>query len=105
MVLGLKDQFIRNPIYFANWIDLLIQIIQKPYELSIMGSEAEANAQKINRLYLPNVVLSGGSKKNSLPVLENRFTNDKLKIYICRDHACLEPANSMEEALQIILSD
>jgi uncharacterized protein YyaL (SSP411 family) len=105
MVLGLKDQLIRNPVYFANWIDLLILIIQKPYELSIMGSEAEANAQKINRLYLPNVFLSGGSKRNSLSVLENRFTNDKLKIYICRDHACLEPVQSMEEALQIILSD
>ena len=105
MVLGLKDEMIKNPFFYGNWIDLLIQFIHKPYEVCVMGNNTTETQVEFNKAYLPNVIIAGGDSKSGIPLLENRYVNEKVMIYICRDNVCKQPVKSFAEALQIVTND
>jgi len=101
MLLNVKSQFINNPAYFGNWIDLMIQFIHKPHEICILGKDIDEIRTKFFERYLPNVLLAGGNE-GEIPLLENRHTAGKSTIYVCQNNVCMKPAKSFTEALTLI---
>jgi uncharacterized protein YyaL (SSP411 family) len=105
MVLGLKDDIIKNPYFYGNWIDLLIQFIHKPYEICVMGSNPQESQVDFNKVYLPNIIIAGGDQRSGIPLIENKYIDEKVMIFICRDNICKQPVKSFVEAMQIISND
>lgn len=101
MLFNLKDKMIKNPYYFANWLDLMIQFIYKPYEVCIVGEDADKLRKKFLKKFLPNILLAGG-KAGNIPLLENRYNTGKTMIYACKNNVCNKPVTSFTEAMKII---
>lgn len=87
------------PSAFSNWLNLWLNQSEDYKQLAICGSDALENSRKINAEYLPNVLIAGTSQPSELPFLENRFDEEKLLFYICRDKNCLLPDSSLEATL------
>lgn len=101
MLLNMKEQISRNPYFNGNWIDLMIQFIHKPYEVCIVGNKYQEGRKNFFKQYMPNIILAGGNDGN-LPLLEDRYTNEKLTIYVCRNNVCQRPVKSFADALELI---
>jgi len=101
MLRNMKDKIVQYPYFFGNWIDLMIQFIHTPYEVCIIGDKSQEIKKEFFRMYIPNIILAGGSHGN-LPLLDNRFTTEKTTIYVCRDNVCQRPVKSFAEAHELI---
>jgi hypothetical protein len=74
------------------------------YELGIAGNDYKKEKEKIDRMFLPNIILFGGDKEGSLEILKNRVISGKTLIYVCENHVCQLPVEGTEKALKQILS-
>ncbi|MBS3774206.1 MAG: thioredoxin domain-containing protein [Bacteroidales bacterium] len=93
----------RNPLYFSNWLSLMIWFVYPPYEISIVGRKSEEYRKRFENIYHPGVILAGGTHEGNLPILKNRFKLGKTQIYICKGQVCQKPLNNVEEALKKIV--
>ena len=91
------------PSAFSNWLNLAMDFATESKQLAIVGPEAIASLEKINTLYLPQVLLSGSIQKNDLPFLENRYPEGKTVFYLCENKACQAPTEDIETILKTIL--
>lgn len=87
------------PSAFSNWLNLWLELSSKNRELAICGTGALAAVQKINSEYLPHVLIAGSGTDSTIPLLQNRFVQDKLLFYICQNKACGLPKDTIEETL------
>lgn len=99
------DQILANidyPSAFSNWLILALEIASQK-ELAIVGSDALVNLTEINTHYLPGILIAGSKKDSSLPVLVNRFQEDKTLLYWCENKACQAPTEDVAEVLKRII--
>ncbi|HKL08149.1 MAG TPA: hypothetical protein VJ896_05195, partial [Bacteroidales bacterium] len=101
MLRNMKDQIIKYPYFFGNWIDLMVQFIYKPYEVCIMGNKYRKIRKDFFRMYIPNIMLAGGNHGN-LPLLNDRYTAGDTTIYVCQNNVCQRPVKSYADALELI---
>lgn len=101
MLLNVKDDLLRFPSAYANWLQLLQYMIYNYYEVCFAGLESQQQFKKFSSSYNPNVLTCVSIGKSELPLMENRNTNEKL-IYVCNDGACLLPVTTVEDALALI---
>jgi len=101
MLRNMKDQIIKYPYFFGNWIDLMVQFIHKPYEVCIMGNKYRKIRKDFFRMYIPNIMLAGGNHGN-LPLLNDRYTAGDTTIYVCQNNVCQRPVKSFAEAHELI---
>jgi len=101
MLRNMKDQIIKYPYFFGNWIDLMVQFIHKPYEVCIMGNKYRKIRKDFFRMYIPNIMLAGGNHGN-LPLLNDRYTAGDTTIYVCQNNVCQRPVKSYADALELI---
>ena len=90
------------PSAFSNWLILALEISTQK-ELTIIGSDALINLVQINTHYLPGILIAGSKKDSSLPVLVNRFQEDKTLLYWCENKACQAPTEDVAEVLKRII--
>ena len=102
MVSEIHSTIERSPVYFANWIDLMLWFVYPPYEISIVGRKSEDYKQRFMHLYHPGIILAGGTHEGNLPILRDRFKLGKTQIYICQGRVCKQPLNNVDEALKMI---
>ncbi|MFP4619790.1 MAG: thioredoxin domain-containing protein [Bacteroidales bacterium] len=93
----------RNPLYFSNWLNLMLWYIYPPYEVAIIGRKAEEYRKRFENIYHPGIILAGGTHEGNLPILKNRFKLGKTQIYICQEKVCQKPLNDVEEAIKKIV--
>ena len=89
-----------NIIYFANWANLLADVIFKGSQVVFTG----LRAQELRRDFdcrLPYALVAGSEKKSELPLLKERVVPGKSLIYVCEEGTCQIPVNSIEEALPL----
>ncbi|WP_394757825.1 thioredoxin domain-containing protein, partial [Flavobacterium sp.] len=82
---------------YSNWLNLWMNLSEDNKELAVCGESALANIQKINKTYLPHIIIAGTIKKSNLPFLENRFIENENLFYVCQNKACLMPKTTIEE--------
>jgi len=94
-----------NPLYHAYWLGSAINIPFPFYELGIVGEKFESEREKISRMFLPNIILFGGSKENKLDILSNRFIPDKTLFYVCENRVCKLPIEESDKAIEQIIDN
>jgi len=102
MLKNVLDQAFNYGSGYSNWLLLYSDFIGEFYEIAIIGKEENSLVKEINRKYLPNKIIAASISDRDLPLLKNRFIDNKTLIYICIDGACLMPKESIEEALKQI---
>lgn len=87
--------------YYANWGMLLGLMTYKPFEIAIMGSDAQQKNEAMQKEYLPTAFFMGGQKEN-LPLLAYKNTQGNTLIYVCKNKTCKYPVEKVADALQQI---
>ncbi|MCC8410186.1 thioredoxin domain-containing protein [Mucilaginibacter sp. UR6-1] len=85
---------------YSNWIALLTDEVYGVYEVAVTGSGFESYRRDIEKKYIPNKIMLGGTA-GSLPLLQGKF-GDETQIFICRDKTCGLPSLTVNEALKQI---
>ncbi|MBP7255649.1 MAG: thioredoxin domain-containing protein [Chitinophagales bacterium] len=99
------EDTIKNGSFFSNWAILLADLVEEPFEICILGSEAINFNHTLQQYNLPNALFAGASQYSTLPFLEDKLGNpDETLIFICKNKACFAPTNNLEEAIKIILA-
>ena len=105
MVSIFVEDIIKNGSFFSNWAILLADLVDKPFEICIVGNEAINFNHTLQQYNLPNALFAGASQYSTLPFLEDKLGNpDETLIFICKNKACFAPTNNLEEAIKIILA-
>ncbi|MDB5004620.1 MAG: hypothetical protein JWQ34_2845 [Mucilaginibacter sp.] len=85
---------------YSNWSMLLLDEVFGIYEVAIVGGDAAAFRIEMEKKYIPNKIILGGTK-GSLPLLRDKFS-DKTQVFICKDKTCGLPTANIAEALKQI---
>ena len=102
MLANMKEQVLKYLPYHGKWAMLMLKHIQSPYELVISGQKAAEFQKEFSQNFYPNVLVLGSDKKSELPLLKNRFSNEKTSFYLCKDKVCFLPTSSLKEVVERI---
>jgi uncharacterized protein len=100
MLVNVKDDVTKNISFYSNWGSLEIDIVVPPYEVAIVGNKYDEIRKELDEHYLPGVLLSGGSKESSLPLLENKLAEGQTTIYVCQDKTCKLSVTEVSKAME-----
>lgn len=106
--LSISEQMLRNvhariKTYgsgYSNWASLLLLHVFGVYEIAITGALADLKRKEIEKYYIPNKILLGGSS-GTLPLLKDKWDTDT-KIYVCQNKTCLLPVVEVIDAIKQI---
>ena len=84
--------------YYSNWALLLSDIIYKAPEVVFSGENAH-NLRKEFDQHFTYSLLAGSETESNLPLLVNRWSENKTMIYVCRNRICKLPVKSVMEAI------
>jgi len=90
----------RSAPYYSNWQMLALQFAFSPYEVAIVGKDAQQKLLEMNDSFLPNVCFLGGQKESGLSLLENKLVKGRTMIYVCFNKSCQLPVEKVSEALK-----
>ena len=99
MLNTLKADINVSPSGYSNWLETFTNYTNPYYEIAISGENALSKLTSLNQYYLPNVLISGATAKSKIPLLEERFYEDKTYIYVCVDGTCKLPETIVEKAI------
>jgi len=85
---------------YSNWFALLADEVFGVYEVAITGNNAEVLRAQMEKNYIPNKIMLGGTA-GSLPLLKGKF-GKATKIFVCKDKTCGLPADDVAGALKQI---
>lgn len=85
---------------YSNWAMLLLDEVMGVYEIAVTGTDAEQKRKEIEKSYIPNKIMLGGTK-GSLPLLTDKFSA-QTRIFVCKDKTCQLPVTETTEALKQI---
>jgi uncharacterized protein YyaL (SSP411 family) len=85
---------------YSNWGMLLLDEVFGTNEVAIVGPDAEAFRLEMEKNYIPNKIILGGTK-GSLPLLRDKFSG-KTQVFVCKDKTCGLPADDIAGALKQI---
>jgi uncharacterized protein len=100
----LKENMKRFPRYFTNWINLVIFMEQKQTDIAITGENPLIQLKKLTPFLKPHYIVAGGSADSKIPLLADRHSKGKTRIYICVDKVCSLPVDTAEEAIELLSS-
>jgi len=87
---------------YSNWLDLMLNYSNEFYEVAIVGEDVFEKIKDLNNTYIPNKMIIGSQSENELPLLKNRYVEDKTLIYVCVNKACKFPVEQVDEAIKLI---
>ncbi|WP_395052848.1 thioredoxin domain-containing protein [Flavobacterium sp.] len=93
------------PSAFSNWLNVSLHFSDTNRELAITTKNALDYLQKINSLYLPNVIVAATNKISGLPFLENRFQENESLFYLCQNKTCELPSEDFNEIITSIFNN
>ncbi len=102
MLLSIKDTMLNYPQSYTNWGILMLHHQIRFNEVAITGKLAFTFRDKINKEYMPNMVMLGAEKASTLDLLQERFSLDRTLVYVCENKTCLRPFSSTGEAINAI---
>jgi len=87
---------------FSNWLDLMLNYTNPFYEVAIVGEDVNEKVNELNKVYLPNIIIAGSNKDSNMPLLANRFFEDKTLIYVCVNNSCKLPVTDVKKAIDLL---
>ncbi|NNE27151.1 MAG: thioredoxin domain-containing protein [Saprospiraceae bacterium] len=89
--------------FYSNWMQLLFDFTKAPYEIAIVGENADAIRKEISKHYLANSIILGNSTEDTdLDLLKDKYVDDLTMIYVCQNKVCKMPVTEVEKALELI---
>jgi uncharacterized protein YyaL (SSP411 family) len=85
---------------YSNWASLLLLHVFGMYEIAITGINADEKRRELEKYYIPNKILLGGTS-GTLPLLKDKWAAET-KIYVCQNKTCLLPAIEVIDAIKQI---
>jgi len=85
---------------YSNWGMLLLNQANSFFEIAIVGKETPEKIHELNKNYLPNKLIVGSIHKSNLPLLQEKYVNEKTMLYVCYNKACQKPVEIVEEAIK-----
>ena len=103
MLKNMSDTVERYSYSFGYWAMLLQRHLKGLKTIICAGIDTGEFREKIQENYLPEAYLLTSQKEISeLPILEKKFFEGKMHIFVCTEQACLSPVNSVQEALYLL---
>lgn len=102
MLSGVSENVVSQAPYFSNWAILQNWFTWPPYEVAIVGENAETFRKEWENQYSPNVFLLGGKTEGKLELLENKKVEGATYIYVCQDKMCKFPVQTVPEAVKLV---
>ena len=99
MLVNIEENMASNIAYHTNWAQLMLSFIYPPSEVVIAGPKAHELRNELDKKFLPNVIVAGGTKDSSMPLMLSRFSPDQTYIFVCKKNICKLPVNTVSEAL------
>ncbi len=90
------------PNYYSNWCQLLLDLVETPYEIAIVGPDAEKKRKEMMAHFIPNAIFLGGENEGSLELLKDKLQERETYIYVCRDKICKLPVKEVGRALDLL---
>ena len=101
MLSRLSENMVSHPLTYANWLNLALSLTDSLIEITIAGPDALARCREMQSRYIPNALFCAGNDPQ-LPLLKDRTSKEKTRIFICQNNTCLPPTESIGEALTFI---
>ncbi len=95
---AVEKSMIEYPEGYGNWANLYLQNVMGSPELVIIGENAHEYHQEMKKGDLSYFILAVSDKNSRLPIFADRYEAEKTLIYICQNHACLKPVETIEAA-------
>ena len=90
------------PSAFSNWLNVLLHFSEHNKELAICGIKALEYLERLNKNYIPNMIIAGNVSVSKLPFLENRFSDKETLFYLCQNKTCDIPTYDFKTILKEI---
>lgn len=87
---------------YSNWLDLYSNYTEGYFEIAISGKNAVGKVKEVNKKYIPNKLICASTTNSHLPLLENRYVQEKTLIYVCVNKTCQLPTENVEIAFNQI---
>jgi uncharacterized protein len=92
----------KQSVFYYEWCKVAYRQQQPPFEVAIVGENAQQVKEQLLRYYLPNTYILGSTKPSALELLHQKFKKGETWIYVCQNKACKQPVQTVEEALGIL---
>ncbi len=103
MIKAIRQFAIMNPSFNSYWLSVAIKLSYPFYELGIVGDDYKQEREKIDRMFLPNIILFGGNGESNLEILKDRYHAGKTLFYVCENRVCQLPVEDSNKAIEQIL--
>jgi len=90
------------PDYYSMWCQVYMDCLRMPYEVAIVGPEAQQKRDALLTNYLPNAMLLGGETEGSLELLKDKLQDGATYIYVCQNKVCKLPVEEVDKALELM---
>ena len=102
MLKNVQENFEKNASNYANWMQLALMMNKAFYEVAIVGKTYHKKAVKLQKEYLPNIVIAAAEKTSTIEILQNRFVENSTLFYVCQHGTCKLPVTEIEEVLPLL---
>jgi uncharacterized protein len=99
MLASVLGNVMKYPSAYSNWGILAMNLSFPFYSVIVCGEDAHNVATNFNQFYLPQAIFASSLQNGSLPLFRNRLDPRKTMIYVCSGTECLQPVETIEEAL------
>ena len=91
-----------QPSFYSNWLQGLFDYLHPPFEVAIVGQEADRLKSELMAHYTSNAIFLGSHESSELPLLKNKYVPDQTLIYVCQNKTCKFPVINVEDALKLM---
>jgi hypothetical protein len=103
MLNNVKDQLLKSPGNYSNWLNLMVNFTNPFYEVVLAGKSAQTLNKILQRTYLPNTLIAGTTEENNrMPLLAYKYNDTETLIYICVNGTCKKPQRDLNKAIETI---
>ncbi len=102
MAITLSNAIIKYPTSFGIWSSFLQQKANGVKEIVLTGKKIMQSLPSVLNKYVPNKVIQTSTKKNNLPLIDNKFVEEENTFYLCENYCCSQPLTDLEAFLAIM---
>lgn len=105
MVLAEQDEIEMAGAFTGSWIRVMLSLENPPYEIAILGEDAQTVRLGLDQHFRPDIIFLGGKSEGSIPLLENKLLQGHTIIYVCQNKTCRFPTEDLSVAYDMTISE
>lgn len=99
MLDGITEEMKNYGSGYSHWGCLALYLIYPFREIAIVGKNVNEKFLDLAKHGLTNTILALSSGASNLPLIKDRFVAEKTLIYVCENHTCKVPVETIDETL------